>query len=166
MIRMRSRRMHAALLWSPTLVLLLGALPTIGAESAVLPAHSCAPNERWDNAMSMCMPASASGTAQTLVSGQFNVFGVFSVVPGPRGIEQFAVMELHPGTQVDHQRPVVGPLVAGRELRHDVQLLVDVEQLVAQPGEHDAPYERARHGRVEDVGILGEPDAQRLRIRQ
>jgi hypothetical protein len=79
-----------ALLWSPTLVLLLGAMPTIGAESVVVPAHSCAPNESWNNAMSMCMPTPASGTAQTLVFGQFNVFGVFSDVPGPRGISQFA----------------------------------------------------------------------------
>ena len=45
---------------------------------------------------------------------------------------------------------------------HDGQLLVDVEKLVAQRREHDPPDERAREGRVEDVGILGETEAQRL----
>ena len=47
-----------------------------------------------------------------------------------------------------------------RELRHDVQLLVDVEQLVADRGEDDAPDIGARQRRIEHVGILGEPDAQ------
>jgi hypothetical protein len=65
-------------------------MPTIGAESAAPPAHTCAADESWDNAMAMCMPSSKPGSASTAVSGQFNVFGVFSEVPGPRGIGQFA----------------------------------------------------------------------------
>ena len=47
-----------------------------------------------------------------------------------------------------------------RELRHDLQLLVDVEQLVAQRREDDAADEGARQRRVEHVGILGQADAQ------
>jgi hypothetical protein len=82
--------MRAALLWTPTLVLLLKSLPTVGAESTTPPAHACAANENWDNGMNMCMPSAGSATALTVVSGQFNVFGVFSGVPGPRGIKQIA----------------------------------------------------------------------------
>ena len=49
-------------------------------------------------------------------------------------------------------------------LRDDVQLLVEVEELVAESGEHvDAPDEGARHRRIEDVRVFGEIDAQRLR---
>jgi hypothetical protein len=56
--------------------------------------HSCQPNETWDSSMSMCMP-SAGSSARWLLSGQFNVFGVFSVVPGPRGVTQFAVPNMY-----------------------------------------------------------------------
>jgi hypothetical protein len=55
--------------------------------------------------------------------------------------------------------------VAGGELRNDLQLLVDVEQLVAERREDDAADEGARQCRVEDVGVLGQTDAQRLRLR-
>jgi hypothetical protein len=51
---------------------------------------SCGDGESWDNAMSMCMPMAGASTAQTVVSGMFNVFGVFSAAQGPRGIEDFA----------------------------------------------------------------------------
>jgi hypothetical protein len=51
--------------------------------------HTCRPKETWDNAMSMCMPAGGSA-AKWLLSGQLNVFGVYSFVPGPRGVDQFA----------------------------------------------------------------------------
>ena len=81
-----------------------------------------------------------------------------------RGVELLAVVEGHAAAQLDGQRLVVGrPFVAGRELRHDVQLLVDVEQLVAQRGEHDAADEGARQRRIEHVGVFGQADAQRLR---
>jgi len=87
---MRSRGVRAALVWTPALVLLLLALPTIGAENAAPPDHGCAANETWDNGMAMCMPSSKPETTSTVVSGQFYIFGVFSDVPGPRGIAQFA----------------------------------------------------------------------------
>ena len=48
-----------------------------------------------------------------------------------------------------------------RELRHDVELFVDVEQLVAKRREDDAADIGARQRRIENVGIFGEPDAQR-----
>ena len=44
------------------------------------------------------------------------------------------------------------------------ELLVDVEQLVAQRGEHDAADEAAGQRRIEHVGILGQADAQGLRM--
>jgi hypothetical protein len=79
------------------------------------------------------------------------------------GIELLAVVEGDAGAQLHRQRLVVGrPLPARRELRHHVELLVDVDQLVAQAGEHDAADEGARQRRVEHIGVLGEADAQRL----
>jgi hypothetical protein len=74
--------------------------------------HTCRPNENWDNAMSMCMPAGGS-SAKWLLSGQLNVFGVYSFVPGPRGVDQFAA-------------PNWGMLDVGRSLgpRHFINLEV------------------------------------------
>jgi hypothetical protein len=60
------------------------------AETADAADHSCGDQERWDAAMSMCMPLANSNQAQILLSGQFNAFGVFSVLQGPRGVDQFA----------------------------------------------------------------------------
>ena len=87
---MRPRGARAALLWTPALALLLLSLPTIGAENAAPPDHACAANETWDSGMAMCMPSSMPGASSTVVSGQFYLFGVFSDVPGPRGVTQFA----------------------------------------------------------------------------
>jgi hypothetical protein len=89
----RSRRMCAALLWTCASTLLLALSPATRAQDAASPA-SCTADESWDAAMGMCMPASGAGTGRTLVSGRFNVFGVFSDVPGPRGIEQFAAPDM------------------------------------------------------------------------
>ncbi len=90
MNQVRSRGVRQALSWTPALLLLLTSLPMAGAESTTPATHACAANESWDNAMSMCMPAPGTGTTRTMISGHFNVFGVFSAVPGPRGIRQFA----------------------------------------------------------------------------
>ena len=57
--------------------------------------------------------------------------------------------------------PSLGDLVRERELRHHAELLVDVEQLVADRREDDAAHIGARERRVEDVRVFGEPDAQR-----
>ena len=47
-----------------------------------------------------------------------------------------------------------------RELRDDLELLVDVEQLVADRREHDAAHIGAGERRIEHVRVLGEPDPQ------
>jgi hypothetical protein len=48
-------------------------------------------------------------------------------------------------------------------VRHDIELFVDVEQLVAQRRENDAADEGARERGIEYVRILGETEAQGLR---
>src|SRR5512132_650145 len=48
-----------------------------------------------------------------------------------------------------------------RQLRHDVDVLVDVEQLVAQRGEHDAADVGAGQCRIEHVRVLGQTNSQR-----
>ena len=83
------------------------------------------------------------------------------------GVELLAVMERDAGPDLHRQRLAVRrPFPGRRELRHDRELLVDVDQLVAQRGEHDAPDERARERRIEHVRIFGEAEAQRLRLRR
>ena len=76
-------------------------------------------------------------------------------------IERFAVLEFHAGPKLDrHRLAVGGGLIGQRELRHDVELFVDVEQLVADGGEHDAADIGARQRGIEHIGVLGEADAQ------
>jgi hypothetical protein len=47
------------------------------------------------------------------------------------------------------------------KLRHDLELFVDIEQLVAECGEHDTADIGARQRRIENVRILGKADAER-----
>jgi hypothetical protein len=94
-------------------LLLLGAAPPFAyGDAPPSAARACRPNESWDNAMSMCMPAGGAA-AKWLLSGQLNVFGVYSFVPGPRGVDQFAA-------------PNWGMLDLGRSLgpRHFINLEV------------------------------------------
>ena len=78
------------------------------------------------------------------------------------GVERLAVVELHALAQLDGDRlAVAGDLVRSRELGHEVELLVDVEQLVADRREDDAADVGARERRVEDVRVFGEADAER-----
>ena len=78
------------------------------------------------------------------------------------GVERLAVVEFDAGPQLDEDLLAVGGgLVRQRQLRHDVELFVDVEQLVAERREHDAAHISARQRRIENVRILGKPDAQR-----
>ena len=82
-----------------------------------------------------------------------------------RGVELFAVVKGHASAQLDCQRLAIRrPLVAGRELRHDIELFVDVEELVAERGKHDSADEGSRQRRVEHVGILGQSEAQGLGV--
>src|SRR5204863_3460707 len=74
-----------------------------------------------------------------------------------------AVVEGDTRTDLDRERLVVRrPFVLARELGNDVELLVQVEELVAQAREDDATHEGAGERRIEDVGILGESDAERF----
>src|SRR5438067_776450 len=71
-------------------------------------------------------------------------------------------MEFDVRPELDRHLLAVGRgLVRQRELRHDVELLVDVEQLVAEGGEHDAADIGATDAGVEDVGVFGDADAKR-----
>ena len=81
-----------------------------------------------------------------------------------RGVEIGAVMEFHAGAQLEDEGFAVGPCVGGGELGDDVQVGVDVDELVAQPGEDDAPDEGAAKRGVEQVGVIGEADAQRRAV--
>ena len=72
-------------------------------------------------------------------------------------------MKFHAGPELDrHFLAVGGGLMRQRKLRHDVELFVDVEQLVAQCGKHDAADEGARQRRIEDVRVFGQAEAQLL----
>ena len=72
------------------------------------------------------------------------------------GVHRLAVVELDVRPQADGQRSaVLGRFVRKCKLRHDVEIGVDIEQLVADRREHDAPDIGARQRRVEDIGILG-----------
>lgn len=93
MTRWKSHYASAASLLVTTLACILGAAAAAqtGAGTAGAPGHVCAANEGWDNAMNMCMPSARSaGAGALLFSGRFNIFGVFSALQGPRGVDQFA----------------------------------------------------------------------------
>jgi hypothetical protein len=78
------------------------------------------------------------------------------------GVERFAIVEFDAGPQLDrHLLAVGGSLMRQRKLRHDVEFLVDVEQLVAERCEHDAADIGACDRWVQNVRILGKTDAQR-----
>ncbi len=77
-------------------------------------------------------------------------------------VERFAVLKFDTGPQLDgHLLAVSRGLMRQRKLRYDVELFIDVEQLVAECREHDAPDIGARHRRIENVGVLGKADPQR-----
>ncbi len=79
-------------------------------------------------------------------------------------VEWLAVVERDAPTQLHHEALVaVRPLPLGGELRDDVELGADVEELVAQRGKNDAAGEGSGHARVQHVGIVGKSDAQGLR---
>ena len=104
------------------------------------------------------------GPAERALHGQVALEGELRRL----GVERLAVVELDVRAQLDrHRLAVVGGLVGQRELRHDVELLVDVEELVAKRREDDAADIGAGERRVEHVGILGKSDAERrLRARR
>jgi hypothetical protein len=82
-----------------------------------------------------------------------------------RGVDGLAILEGDVGTEVDDQGLGIRPFVLERELRDDLQVFVDVEQLVAETGEDDAPDIGAGERGVEDVGVLAQGDAKGLGLR-
>ena len=52
--------------------------------------NRCSQDETWDVGMNMCMPIPNAVERSTVLSGQFNAYGVFSALQGPRGVDQFA----------------------------------------------------------------------------
>ena len=77
------------------------------------------------------------------------------------GVEGLTILKFHVRAQLDRNGlSVRRGLVRERELRHDVKVAVDVEQLVAQRREDDAADIGARSGRIEVVRVLGKPDPQ------
>ncbi len=82
------------------------------------------------------------------------------------GVQLLAVMEDDALAELEGQVKIVRrPAPLGRQLGNQLQILVDVDELVAEAGEDDAADEGARDGRIEDVGILGQADAQ-IRLSQ
>jgi hypothetical protein len=77
-------------------------------------------------------------------------------------VELFTVMEDHAIANMQNQGLGIGVFIARDKLGHDLQLLGDVEQFVAQPGEHDTPDKGAGQRWVQDIGILSKRDAQGL----
>ena len=75
-------------------------------------------------------------------------------------IHRRAILEFHPMAQVDEQRLRITPLVPGGELRHDGHVLVDVEQLVAHSGKHNAACISGGQRRIEHVRVVAQRDAQ------
>ena len=86
---------------------------------------------------------------------------------GGLGIERLAIMKLDARPEFDGDGLAVGRGgVRQRELRHDIQILVSVEQLVAKGSKDDAPDIGAGEGGIEHIRILGQPDAQRRLARR
>lgn len=90
MIRIHARRGCAGVGVSSVVAASLAVFSPASQGQAAAPGHSCGKNEIWDNGMSMCMPSPAGGMTGLLLSGQFNVFAVFSALQGSRGVDQFA----------------------------------------------------------------------------
>ena len=75
------------------------------------------------------------------------------------------VVERHAGPPlIVRALPSGDHVSAWRELRDDREFFVDVERLSHSAREYDAADERARESRVQDIRVLGESEAQRLRV--
>ena len=80
-----------------------------------------------------------------------------------RGVELLAVMKCHAVTQLEGNRLAVGrPFVARRQLGNDVELLVDIDQLVAQRRKNNPANEGARLRWIQDIRILRQANTQNL----
>jgi hypothetical protein len=85
-----------------------------------------------------------------------------AVFDGSR-VERLAILEFDPLAQPhDQGLVVINPLPRGGELRDDVEFGADIDKLAAERRKNDAAGKGARHRRIEDIGIVGEADAQCL----
>ena len=78
-------------------------------------------------------------------------------------IELLAILKQHARPQMENEMGRIFIGVAGRELRHDVQAGIKVEQLVAHAGEHDAPDDSCRSASGRECRVLLQADMQNLR---
>ena len=96
-----------------------------------------------------------------LAEGALQVEVAFEAVFRGLGVERFAVVELHAGPQLDCDGEAVGRSLVGEgELRHDGEPGIDIEQLVADRGEDHPRGVGARQGRIEDIGVVAQSDAE------
>ena len=81
---------------------------------------------------------------------------------GRFGVKRLAVMKFDARPELDRDGLAVGGGgVRERELRHDIQILINVEQLVAKGSKDDAPDIGPGERGIEHIRILGQPDPQR-----
>ncbi len=81
------------------------------------------------------------------------------------GVHRLVILEFHSRAEMNHQMRRIPIFVAGGELRYDLQLRVDVEQLVAERGEDEPADIAGAERRIEQVGVLAKSDAQRPFLR-
>src|SRR5215467_7219771 len=79
-----------------------------------------------------------------------------------RRVERLAIVKFDARSQLyGDSLAVGGGLVGEGELRHDLEVFIDVEQLVAQAGEDDAADVGSGCCGIKVVGIFGESDPER-----
>jgi hypothetical protein len=76
------------------------------------------------------------------------------------GIHGGAVLKFDAPAQWDQQGLRIGPGVAEGKLRHDVELLIEVEQLVAQSAEDDTAGVSGGQGWIEHIGVVAQGNAK------
>ena len=108
------------------------------------------------------MPARSASWASRVASGVFRqVLRTIDVRDDRGSVERRAVLIGDALPEIHGQLlAVVGPCPGRCELRDDLQIGRDVDQLVAQRGENDAPHEAAGLIGIEKIGVLIEPDLE------
>jgi hypothetical protein len=125
--------------------LLIAACAFAPAQAAT--SEECRSGEAWDYGMGMCMPAPGD-TQRFAVSGRYNVFGVISVLQGPRGVDQFAApnyLMLDAGKTLGPRQFVNLEVMATTELwtypRHGYSELLQI----GEERDDGTPYVDAQH---------------------
>ena len=76
------------------------------------------------------------------------------------GIERLAIVEGDTFAKMQHQMGRVLVFIAGRQLRNDLEVRIDVEQFVAEAGEHHTGDIAGAERRIENVRVFANADAQ------